>query len=91
MSQVALEGKPGRERIHCGIGLDFGGIDVQLLAPDQACLLALLHNRFKEAAEDCNPIARADAGQTGVIRQGLVEIVPDIPAHTQPIGDQAHQ
>jgi hypothetical protein len=50
--QVRLDGEPRVEGIKRRIGRDFGGIDVQLLSPDQLRGQALLHDRFEEAAKD---------------------------------------
>src|SRR6266849_8345709 len=39
VGEMGLDGKTWREGVEGGIGLDLGGIDIQLLPPDQACLL----------------------------------------------------
>jgi hypothetical protein len=55
-------------------------IDIQLLAPNEPHLLTEIDDLLEEALEDVDSEALADAGQTGKIRQILVERVPHIPA-----------
>jgi hypothetical protein len=38
----------GLHRVGVGIGLDLGAIEIEFFAPDQARLLALLHNVLEE-------------------------------------------
>ncbi len=64
------------EGIQGGIGFHFGAIDVEFLAPDQTSLLALLHNRLKEAAKDLHSVALTDAGQAGMIGKRLAKVIP---------------
>ncbi len=91
MGLARFDGKAGHEGIQVGVGVDLGGIDVKLFAPNQLRLAALLHNHLKEAPKHVEAVAGTDAGQAGVIGQGFVEIVPDVPAHTQTIHGVAHQ
>ena len=42
LAEMRLDRKARGDRIEGGIGLDLGGVEVQLLAPDQAGLTALL-------------------------------------------------
>src|SRR6266567_4442118 len=79
------------DRGHGRIGLHFSRIDVEFLPPDQSGLLTLLHNRLKEAAKDVDPIALTNARETGMVGQGLVQIVANIPPHAEPICCMAHQ
>ena len=70
--QVGLHGfdvEAGPHRISVGIGFHRGASKSSSLPPDQAGLLALLHNVFKEPPEGGEAVAVADAGQAGVIRQ----------------------
>ncbi len=61
-------------RIEGGVSIDLGGVEVQLLAPDEACRLALLDDRLEEAAEDGQAVALADSGQAGVIGQRFIQV-----------------
>ena len=62
-----LNCKARGERIQVGVRIDLGPIKVEFFAPDELLLLALLHNRLKEAAKNFEPIAAADATQAGMI------------------------
>jgi len=53
---------------------------VQLLAPHQVGFLTEVHDAFEEALEHRDPEPLPDTGQAGVIRQRLVEGVPEVPA-----------
>ena len=81
----------------CGQGIesrireDMGRVKVEFLAPDKSCLLALLDDSLEKAAENGQTIAGADARQAGMVGQGLVKVVAQIPPHTEPVGDQAHE
>lgn len=88
---ACFHSKPGHERIHIRVGVHFGRIKVELSAPDKFGLNALLHNRFEEVAKHRQAIARADAGEAGVVRQGFVEIVPEIPSDAQAVLRVAHE
>ena len=91
VGEVRLDGEAGAERIQGGVGLDLGRVKVQLLAPDQPGRDALLDDRLEEAAEDVQPIALPDAAQTGVVGQRLGQVVAEIPAQAQPVGDDPHE
>jgi hypothetical protein len=45
----------------------------------------------KKRRKTSTRVSLTDAGETGMIGQGLVQIVAKIPAHTQPICRMAHQ
>ena len=75
MSEVCFHKKARLDRVKGGIGLHFGGIQVQFAPPDESGLLALLHHLLEKATKDLDPIARADLRQTGMIGQWLVQIV----------------
>ena len=68
------------ERVEGGVGLDLGGVEEQLPAPDQAGLLAQVDDLLEEALEDVEPEPLPDAGQAGVVGQRLVEGVAEVPA-----------
>lgn len=85
---AGIDGKPRRERIEGGIGLYLGRIEVELATPDQSRLLALLDNGLKESPKDRQAVAQADARERRMVGQRLVEVVPQIPAHAQPICGQ---
>ncbi len=71
------------ERIEGGVRLDLGGVDEELFAPDQPCLLARIHHLLEEALEDVDAQALPDAGQAGVVGKVLAEGVAEIPAVRQ--------
>jgi hypothetical protein len=50
-----------------------GGIEVQLVAPNQASLKAHLYNPLEESPEDSEAVALADAGEARMIGRGLAE------------------
>jgi hypothetical protein len=86
-----FHGKASRERIHGGIGQHVGRVEVKLATPDEPRLLALRDDRLEEAAKDRQPVAGTDAGQAGMVGQGLIQVVPQIPADTQPVSGQSHE
>jgi hypothetical protein len=88
---MSLDGETRLERIEIGVGRDLGRVDVELLAPDQTCLHALRDDRLEEAAEDLQPVPLADAGQTGVVGKRLGQVVAEIPAQAEAVGNDAQQ
>jgi hypothetical protein len=88
---VRLNGKARGTRIERGVGLDLGGVEVQVPPPDQTCLNALRDDRLEEATEDGQPIALPNAAQTGVVGQRFPETLAEIPAQTEPVGDHTQQ
>src|SRR6266700_5711646 len=88
---MSLYSKPRRERISGSIGPHLGGIDVDFFAPDQARLLALLDNGFKEATEDLNHIARAYLRQAGMIRQWFSQVIAEVPQDAESISRMPHE
>ena len=60
--------EPGHQRIDRGVGVDFGGIEVQLVTPDQAGVLTQIDDPLEEALEDVHSKSLPDAGQAGVVR-----------------------
>ncbi len=91
MLQVLLDGEAGRDRLQGGVGLDLGGVEVELLAPHQPSLGAPLHDRLEESPEDLEPVAVSDPGEAGVVGQELVEVVPQVPADAKAVGHDLHQ
>lgn len=47
-AEVFIDCEARLHRVEGGNGLHFGGVDIELLAPDQPCLHALLDNRVEE-------------------------------------------
>ena len=90
-SFACVVSKARDERIHRGIGIDLGGIDVEFFAPDEVGLLALLDNCVKKAAEHIQSIPRSNAAQARMIRQWFVEIIAEIPADAEPVSRLAYQ
>jgi hypothetical protein len=81
----------GDEGGKAGIGVHFGGVHQELLSPDEIGLLAQLHHPREEAAEQVQAEALADAGQAGMVRKSLVQIIAQIPAHAEPVGGEFQQ
>jgi hypothetical protein len=69
-----------------GVGVDLGGVEVQLLAPDQPGLAALLDDRLEETAKRGQPVPLPDPGEAGVIGQRLAQVIAELPPDAQPIG-----
>src|SRR5207247_1606882 len=86
-----LHRKARSERIQVGVRVDLRAINVQLSPPDQLLLLALLDNGVEETAKDVHAIALADARQAGMIWQGFVQIVSDVPSDAEPIRCMPHE
>src|SRR6266702_5771370 len=91
LRQMGFDCKTWCDGLHGSIGLHFGRIEIQILAPDQLGLAALFDNRFKKAPKDGQAKPLADASETGMVGQRLIQIIPDVPSHTQPICDLAHE
>ncbi len=66
--------------INVGVGRDLGRVEEEVSAPDQSRLLAQVDDALEEAFEGLDAQALADAGQTGVVGQGLVQRIPQVPA-----------
>lgn len=73
----------GDQFIHADIGADQTGVDVDGFSRDQSRRLALLHDTGEYPAEHALASTLPDAGQGGMIRQGLVQRVADEPADRQ--------
>src|SRR5215203_2631321 len=89
--QMLLDGEAGRDRLQGGIRLDLGGIEIEFLAPHKAGFGAHLHDLLEEAAERQKPVAIPDPGEAGVVGQGLVEVVSQVPADAKAVGHNGHQ
>jgi hypothetical protein len=74
LAEVRLDREARGDRIERRVRLDLGGVEVQLLAPDQPGLAALLDDRLEEAAEDGQAVAPPDPGQAGVVGQLLIQV-----------------
>ncbi len=86
-----LQKRTRPRRVQRGIGLDLRSIEVQLLTPHQPCLEALLHDPLEEAPEDREAVSLPDPGEAGVVGQGLVQVVPEVPANAQPVSRDLHE
>jgi hypothetical protein len=76
-------GQARDEGVDVGVGLDLGGIDVELPASDQVRLLAEVDDRLEEALEQVDPQPLPDASETRVVGEVRVEGIPLIPAMRQ--------
>jgi len=83
--------EPGHEGIHGSVAGDTGRVGQELLAPDEARALAEVDHALEEAAEDGETEALAEAGETGGVRQRLVQAVAEIPADAQAIRGQRQE
>ena len=63
LAQVLLHVEPRSDRVQGGVGVYFGGVEVQLPAPDQARLDAQLYDPLEELAEHREAEAIPDAGE----------------------------
>lgn len=83
---MALHGKTRQHLVAVGVSLDQGSVGVQLLAPHQSFVLAPVNDLLKELAEDVDAVAVTNTSHRGVVGQGLVQVVAEIPAHTETVG-----
>lgn len=83
LTQMAIDHEARLQGVQRGVGLNLGGVEVELLAPDQARLLTKLDYMLEEPAEDRQAEALTDAGQAGVVRERLIEVVAEVPAMRQ--------
>jgi hypothetical protein len=75
--------EPRDEGVDVGVGAHLGGVEEELLAPNQPRLLAQFDDLREEALEDGEAEALANLREAGVVRQRLVEVVPEVPAVSQ--------
>ena len=64
---------------------------VDLSPPDHPRPDARLDDLVEEAAEDAQPVPRADAREAGMVRQRFGQVVAEVPAQAEAVGDDAHQ
>ena len=83
--------QPGHERIQGSVARDAGRVGQDLLAPDEARLLAKVDDVLEEAAEDVETEALADAGEAGGVGQRLIQAVAQIPADAEAIRGQGEE
>jgi hypothetical protein len=88
---VGLDGEARAERVVGGVARDIGRIDVEFLAPHQSGRDAPFDNGFEEATEHVQSVALAEASETGMVGERLGQVVPQIPAQTQAVGDDPQQ
>src|SRR3954466_5463942 len=88
---MLLHSEAGRDRLQGGIRLYLGGVEVELFTPYKAGFYALLHDLLEEAAEGPKPVAIPDPGEARVVGQGLVEVVPQVPADAKSVSHDLHQ
>ncbi len=88
---TGFHGKACREGVERGIGLDLGRIEVEFLAPDEPSLLALLDHRLEEAPQHLQAVAGTDTRQTRMVGQRLIEMVAEVPAHTESVRRHAEE
>jgi len=89
--KVLIDSEARLHGVEGGVGLDLGGVDVQLLAPHEARVDALLNDGIEEPAKDLEPVALPDACERRMVGQGLIESVSHIPADAEAISSQAHE
>jgi len=89
--EVGFDGEARLERIERGIGRDVGRVDVELLPPHQTRRHARFDDRLEEAAEDVQSGAVAQAGEAGLVREPLRQVVAQAPAQAQTIGHHPQQ
>src|SRR5206468_148851 len=59
--------------------------------PDEPCLLTQVHHVLEEALEDRQAVALTDAGQTRVVGQRLMQVIPQVPAQAQTVSSHPDQ
>lgn len=84
--EVGFHGKARNHLAAVGVGLNQGAIGIQGTTDQQAGFLTAPQDNFKELAEDVDAVAVADAGQAGVVGQGLVEVIAEVPAYADAVG-----
>jgi hypothetical protein len=64
---VGLDGEARRDRVQRGVRRDLGGVDIELVPPDQPRRDALLDELLEEPPEDVKSVAVAQGGEAGVV------------------------
>jgi hypothetical protein len=59
--KVLIDSEARLHGVEGGVGLDLGGVNVQLRAPHQTGVDALFHDGIEEAAEDLESVPLPDA------------------------------
>jgi hypothetical protein len=88
---VFFYGEAGRDGVEGGVGVHLRRVEVHLLPPHEPGLRAALDDLLKETPEDGEAEAFTSSGEIGVVGQGLVKVVAQVPAHGEPVGRNAHQ
>ena len=91
VSQMRFDHNALLEGVQRSIGLVLGRINIEFLAPDQSRRLALLYNGLEEAAKYSNPLALTDAREAQMVGKQLIQVVPNVPVHPQPIRCMSHE
>lgn len=73
----------GHQAVNRGIRLNFGAIEIELLAPDQPRRDAQFHDPFKELLKGRQAIALADLAESAVVGHCFSQGVADVPALRQ--------
>ncbi len=60
-------------------------VNIEFFSPDQSWRLSLVYDGIEEAMEHLHSIAIAKAREAGVIGQWLIQIIPQVPVHAEPI------
>jgi hypothetical protein len=75
-----LEVEPGDHATQSGVRSDLGRVEEQFSAPDQARLLAQLHDVLEDALEDGQAQALPNPRQAGVVGQRFIQAIAQVPA-----------
>lgn len=81
----------GYRGIHRRVAGNAGRIGQNLLAPDKPRVLAEVDHLLEEATKDVETEALPDAAEAGGIGKRLVQVVAEIPPHTQAIHGQGEE
>jgi hypothetical protein len=84
--EIGLDRETRQQLVALGAGFNQGGIRVQLFAPNQTVVATALDDWLEELPQDGAAVALTDAGQAGVVGQSLMQLVAEIPAHTEAVG-----
>src|SRR3954465_10169647 len=78
-------------RVDGGVGLDLGGVEEEPPAPHPTPLEALRHDPLEEAPKDPQAESIPDAGERGVFRERLEEVVSQVPTQREAIRGNPHE
>ncbi len=79
------------ERVVSSIRLHLRAVEEEFRPPHQARLLAQLDDTHEEAFEQRQTEPLADAGQAGVVRQRLIQVIAQVPAMREVKRHRLHQ